>query len=215
MDPLLSFIMSNMGCVTANSIVYDPFVGTGSLLVAASYYGAYVAGADLDYNLIHAKGLSSRKGQKYRKKEETIYNNLKQYGLEKKFLDILVADFSTKYIRESFKFDAIITDPPYGIREKTKKVGNHKNKSCLEEKPIDKGSQTKEEGNFERQDDLSDENENNELKESGNYYPRKTKYCLGDIYDDLLLFAVRNLKESGKLVFWMPIYLEIDRKKLR
>jgi len=203
-----------MGCVTANSIVYDPFVGTGSLLVAASYYGAYVAGADLDYNLIHARGLSSRKGQKYRKKEETIYNNLKQYGLEKKFLDILVADFSTKYIREDFKFDAIITDPPYGIREKTKKVGKHKNKSDLEEKSIDNESKTSELEQFETQkDNLSDEN--NELKEGGNYYPRKTKYCLGDIYDDLLAFAVRNLKDCGKLVFWMPIYLEIDRKKLR
>lgn len=41
-------------------------------------------------------------------------------------MDILVADFSTPYIKHDFKFDAIITDPPYGIREKAKKVGNKK-----------------------------------------------------------------------------------------
>jgi tRNA (guanine10-N2)-methyltransferase len=71
-------------------------------------------------------GLSSRQGQKYRKKSENIRNNLKQYGLEDKFLDVLVADFSKKYIKENHKFDAIITDPPYGIRERAIKLGNKK-----------------------------------------------------------------------------------------
>jgi tRNA G10 N-methylase Trm11 len=52
-------------------------------------------------------------GQKYRKQEETIRNNLKQYDLEDKFLDVLVADFSTTYIKNTLKFDSIVTDPPY------------------------------------------------------------------------------------------------------
>jgi tRNA (guanine10-N2)-methyltransferase len=55
-------------------------------------------------------------GQKYRRQDQTIRNNLKQYGLDDKFIDILVADFSTKYMKDCFKFDIIITDPPYGIR---------------------------------------------------------------------------------------------------
>lgn len=62
---------------------------------------------------INQIGLSSRMGQKYRKKEESIRNNLKQYGFEAKYLDVLIADFSTTYIRNELKFDAIITDPPY------------------------------------------------------------------------------------------------------
>lgn len=57
---------------------------------------------------------------------------MKQYGLEGKFLDVLVADFSKKYIKENQKFDAIITDPPYGIRERAIKLGNKK-KTKLDE----------------------------------------------------------------------------------
>ena len=120
MDPLLSLVMANQAQIAPSQLVYDPFVGTGSLLVGAAHFGAHVAGADLDYNLIHSRGLSSRQGQKYRAKHETIHNNLKQYGLADKFVDILVADFSTGYIRSDFKFDAIVTDPPYGIRGKPK-----------------------------------------------------------------------------------------------
>jgi tRNA (guanine10-N2)-methyltransferase len=49
-------IMSNMGKVKRNHFVYDPFVGTGSILIGAAHYGAYVCGADLDYNLVHSRG---------------------------------------------------------------------------------------------------------------------------------------------------------------
>lgn len=110
MNPLLSLVMANMAQVTKYSLMYDPFVGTGSLLVGAAHCGAHVSGADLDFNLMHARGLSSRSGQKYRSRNETIYNNLKQYGLHNHYIDAFVADFSTRYLRESFKFDAIITE---------------------------------------------------------------------------------------------------------
>ena len=56
MDAGLSLIMANMGGVGKNDIVFDPFVGTGSLLVACAHHGAYVMGTDIDYMLIHAKG---------------------------------------------------------------------------------------------------------------------------------------------------------------
>ena len=48
-----------MAHVKKNDLIYDPFVGTGSLLVGAAYYGAYVMGADLDYNVIHSRGIRS------------------------------------------------------------------------------------------------------------------------------------------------------------
>lgn len=120
-------------------------------------------------------------GQKYRKKDETIRNNLKQYGLENKFLDIMVADFSVKYIKEDFKFDCIITDPPYGIREKTKRVGPKKPNT----------------------------------ESTGTYFPQRTNYNLGDIFNDLVEFSAQHLLPRGRLVFWIPIYLEIDRSKIR
>ena len=43
--------------------------------------------------------------------------NLHQYGLEKYYLDVLVSKPSWK---KGTYFDAIITDPPYGIRESTR-----------------------------------------------------------------------------------------------
>lgn len=46
-------------------------------------------------------------------------------------------------MKDSFKYDAIITDPPYGIREKAKKIGNKKS-----------GNNSKE------LDELKDENSN-------------------------------------------------------
>ena len=57
MDPILAFIMSNMAKVKENYIVFDPFVGSGSLLVGSAFFGAHVLGADLDFNLLHARGL--------------------------------------------------------------------------------------------------------------------------------------------------------------
>ena len=38
--------------VQQGHLVYDPFVGTGSILVAAAYYGAYTLGADIDIRVV-------------------------------------------------------------------------------------------------------------------------------------------------------------------
>ena len=56
MDPLLSLVMANQACVKKSSLVYDPFVGTGSLLIGAAHFGAVAAGADIDKSLLHGRG---------------------------------------------------------------------------------------------------------------------------------------------------------------
>ena len=38
--------------VKKGDLVYDPFVGTGSILVAASYYGAVTLGSDIDARVV-------------------------------------------------------------------------------------------------------------------------------------------------------------------
>ena len=38
--------------VKKGDFVYDPFVGTGSILVAASHYGAHTFGADIDIRIV-------------------------------------------------------------------------------------------------------------------------------------------------------------------
>ena len=52
--------------------------------------------------------------------------NLHQYGLEKYYLDVVVSDASKPSWKKGTYFDAVITDPPYGIRESTRRTGSQK-----------------------------------------------------------------------------------------
>ncbi|KAM4771010.1 tRNA (guanine(10)-N(2))-methyltransferase TRMT11 [Rhinophrynus dorsalis] len=126
MDAGLSFIMANHAAVKPNDLVFDPFVGTGGLLVSCAHFGAYVCGTEIDYNTVHGLGKATRMNQKWRGPDENIRANLRQYGLEKYYLDVLVSDASKPIWRKAPLFDAIITDPPYGIRESTRKTGTTK-----------------------------------------------------------------------------------------
>ncbi|XP_053315396.1 tRNA (guanine(10)-N2)-methyltransferase homolog [Spea bombifrons] len=126
MDAGLAFIMANHARVKPNDVVFDPFVGTGGLLLPCAHFGAYVLGTDIDYNTVHGLGKASRMNQKWRGPDENIRANLRQYGLEKYYLDILLSDASKPIWRKGPMFDAIITDPPYGIRESTRKTGTQK-----------------------------------------------------------------------------------------
>jgi tRNA (guanine10-N2)-methyltransferase len=40
MDAEMAFLMANQALVMPGKLVYDPFVGTGSILVAAAHFGA-------------------------------------------------------------------------------------------------------------------------------------------------------------------------------
>jgi len=40
MDAEMAFLMANQALATSGKLVYDPFVGTGSILVAAAHFGA-------------------------------------------------------------------------------------------------------------------------------------------------------------------------------
>ncbi|XP_066558150.1 tRNA (guanine(10)-N(2))-methyltransferase TRMT11 isoform X2 [Amia ocellicauda] len=177
MDAGLSFIMANHARVKPNDLVYDPFVGTGSLLVACAHFGSYVCGTDIDYNTIHGIGKASRKNQKWRGPDENIRANLRQYGAEKSYIDVLVSDASKTIWRAGAVFDAIITDPPYGIRESTRKTGSQKE---IIKPPEDYGGES--------------------------HVPVSMAYHLSDIFTDLLNFASKYLVMGGRLVYWLPVY---------
>ena len=55
MDPELCFVSANQALVKPDSLVLDPFVGTGSFLIAAAHLGAYCMGADIDGRQIRGK----------------------------------------------------------------------------------------------------------------------------------------------------------------
>jgi tRNA (guanine10-N2)-methyltransferase len=56
MDAELSLIMANQALVKSDSLVLDPFVGTGSFLITCSHFGAYTLGSDIDGQQIRGKG---------------------------------------------------------------------------------------------------------------------------------------------------------------
>nr|XP_032824892.1 tRNA (guanine(10)-N2)-methyltransferase homolog [Petromyzon marinus] len=176
MDAGLAFIMANHARVQPGHLVCDPFVGTGSLLVACARFGAFVMGSDIDYNTIHGLGKASRKNQKWRGPDENIRANLRQYGLEQLYADVLVSDASRPIWRPHQLFDAILTDPPYGIRESTRKIGSYGENGKVP-------------------DDVAD-----------NHIPDSREYHLSDIFVDLLNFAAEYLVNGGRLVYWLPVF---------
>jgi len=116
MESEVSFFSANMGlvCFThratyfsdaidqvkPGSLVIDPFVGTGSLLVSAAHFGAWVVGADLDMRVL--KGLG---------KTTNVRDNFLQYGLEHQLGDLIRFDSSKHSVfRHKPIFDAIICD---------------------------------------------------------------------------------------------------------
>ncbi|XP_074606384.1 tRNA (guanine(10)-N(2))-methyltransferase TRMT11-like isoform X2 [Acropora palmata] len=179
MDPQLSFLMANQGQVLPGKFVFDPFVGTGSILVSCCHFGSFVMGSDIDYTLLHGRGRSShaKRQGKWRGRDENFQANLAQYGLGSCFADLLVSDAGRLGLREIPLFDAIVTDPPYGIREGARKL----------------------ETNGSIQGDNNSHDDKSTL-------PAVRSCSLSEIVTSLLDFAARYLVLHGRLVYWLPVY---------
>ncbi|KFD58957.1 hypothetical protein M513_00120 [Trichuris suis] len=131
MDPFLSFLMANIAQVSPGDFVYDPFVGTGSILLSCAHFGAYCAGAEIDYNVAHGRGRPSRSHMMCRLPEESVRRNFEQYNLLSRYVGIIVADSSVLTFQPKLRFDSIVTDPPYGLREKVTCIGERKQRNKL------------------------------------------------------------------------------------
>ena len=46
--------------VAPGDLVYDPFVGSGSIALACSYFGATVVGSDLDQRVLRGFGVGRK-----------------------------------------------------------------------------------------------------------------------------------------------------------
>lgn len=111
-DAELAMVSCNITQVNNGKIVYDPFSGTGSFLVAASTYGGISFGSDIDVRMVKGK-----------KNNCNIYANFKQYGIHSKYIDVVAMDFTNNALRDDFLIDTIVCDPPYGVREGLKVCG--------------------------------------------------------------------------------------------
>ncbi|XWS68450.1 hypothetical protein CRYUN_Cryun04dG0091100 [Craigia yunnanensis] len=56
MDAEMAFLMVNQAQAAHVELVYDLFVGTGSILVSAAHFGAMTMGADMDIRVLHDRG---------------------------------------------------------------------------------------------------------------------------------------------------------------
>ncbi|WVQ91544.1 hypothetical protein IAS59_005343 [Cryptococcus gattii] len=107
MEAQMGFLMANQALPAPGKLIYDPFVGTGSMLYAVSQFGAYVMGSDIDGRQIRGK----KKGKGIK---PGILRAAEQYGLQNKFLDFY---------------------PPYGVRAGAKRLGRKEGKKPLREEP--------------------------------------------------------------------------------
>ncbi|XP_028393060.1 tRNA (guanine(10)-N2)-methyltransferase homolog [Dendronephthya gigantea] len=180
MDAQLALLMANMAKCKDDSLVYDPFVGTGSILVACSHFGSYSCGSDIDRTLLLGRGHPSRaqaKG-KWRGKDESVRLNFKMYSLLHRYIDVWMGDQMNTALRPCPMFDAIVTDPPYGIREGSRKLAKA----------------------------VGDQNNEVEEEIEGFKLPSTQSCLLSDAIFNLLEFAVAFLVLHGRLVFWLPTH---------
>ncbi|XP_048424575.1 tRNA (guanine(10)-N2)-methyltransferase homolog [Pyrus x bretschneideri] len=177
MDAEIAFLMANQALVTPGKLVYDPFVGTGSILIAAAHFGAMTMGADIDIRVV-------RDG---RGPDCNVWSNFKQYGLPMP-IALLRADNNLPPWRTGLKeiFDAIICDPPYGVRAGGRKSGGRK---------LMKGVV----GPYTVPDDKRTD-----------HIPSTASYSLVECVHDLLDLAGRMLVMGGRLVFFYPVVREDD-----
>ncbi|AQK71729.1 uncharacterized protein LOC100280406 [Zea mays] len=172
MDAEMAFLMANQGLASPGKLVYDPFVGTGSILVAAAHFGAMTMGADIDIRVV-------RDG---RGPNCNVWSNFEQYKLPEP-LCLLRADNNLPPWRPGLKemFDAIICDPPYGVRAGGRKSGGRK---------LIKGVK----GPYTVPDEKRD-----------NHIPSTAPYSLAECVHDLLHLAARMVVMGGRLVFFYPV----------
>lgn len=164
----LSLVTANIAQLRRNSWVYDPFAGTGSFAVAAAYFGAVVICSDIDVRPLKKYDL-----------------NFEQYGTRNRLADTLAMDFTHNALRETLKLDAIICDPPYGVRERIVVCGAAKPEK------------------FAGKEHVLIDNVPAHLRKD--YIPTKRPYELSRLLADLLQFASDRLVPGGRLAFWLPL----------
>lgn len=175
MDSELSLIMTNLAQIQPRgSFVFDPFVGTGSILLTAALRGAFCFGTDIDLRVLRG-----------RNQDENISSNFKQYDLPPPELVRSDNAIYHRHFRSHLPlFDAIVTDPPYGIRAGARKSGSRKGG---EVRPI------------------SDEHRYDHVAQT-------RPYAVSDVMSDLLNVAAMTLKMGGRLVYVIPSMSDFDER---
>ncbi|KAI5120311.1 hypothetical protein M0805_005815 [Coniferiporia weirii] len=189
MEAEISLLMANQTLASPGKFIYDPFMGTGSMAYTAAQFGAFFLGSDIDGRQMRGKGTDNEPG---------IRRAAAQYGVAARIVDLCTFDITHNPLRCGGLFDAIVTDPPYGVRAGAKRLGR---------KATDK-----------RVRERIPEHEEAQSKAIQEYVPPTQPYELSLLVADLVRFARHLLRPAGRLVFFLPTvtdeYAEIDVQAL-
>eukprot|EP00347_Sterkiella_histriomuscorum_P019828 403340145 len=206
----LAFLMANQGQVKENDFVFDPFVGTGSIALACSYFKCFQYGTDLDYRVVHGTAVgrlnqnADKRFDKKANKEVNIFTNFDFYGFRRPEIVIMdVASMSQQMKVHTPFFDSIICDPPYGVRAKSQQIGvrdkkmeRYSNKKLREEDAKNAQNQNLPEEKNDKQD-LEEQEEDEEYI----HYSMMKQYDVQKLYFDLLDQASKLLRPGGRVVY--------------
>ncbi|KAG8796906.1 hypothetical protein FRC16_009394 [Serendipita sp. 398] len=188
MDAEISLLMANQALAAPGKLVYDPFVGTGSMLYTSAYFGAMVLGSDIDGRQMRGKNTSI----------PGIFQSAAQYEVLDRILDCCTFDITRSPLRRGNFLDAIISDPPYGVRAGAKRLGRGKQR--VVEHPPAQNFESTAQVIFSYIADL--------------FSYAKVPYELSDLTADLVLLARYLLKKDGRLVWFLPTpteeYQDVD-----
>ncbi|EWC48391.1 hypothetical protein DRE_02160 [Drechslerella stenobrocha 248] len=180
MDAELSLVTANMALAAPGKLAYDPFVGTGSFVVACAHFGALCFGSDIDGRMIRGT-----------KAGKSLRSNFEQYGITPAYGDMFVSDLTNSPLgrfggdadgRSEQILDAILCDPPYGVREGLKVLGSRDPARPKQPTIIDGVAQHTLKG----------------------YIPPKRPYGFDAMVNDIMNFASTHLVAGGRLCMWLP-----------
>jgi tRNA (guanine10-N2)-methyltransferase len=134
-------------------LVYDPFVGTGSIAIALQFFNAFVIGSDLDMRVLKGYGVGAKtrnEGIEGLDKIDkfNIFTNFKHYRMpipDFLAMDISAPQFDMRLDAQNLTvrpiFDSIVCDPPYGVRARSQKAGVKDSKKHRPKKEATDGDQ--------------------------------------------------------------------------
>ena len=217
MDHELAAVMANLGRVGANDLVFDPFAGTGSILVACAAQGAHTFGGDIDWRVIlgvgpagtapaqsgPGRGFTAPGGQGNGAsgggeggegggmRKVDVWTNFDDYGLARP-VGLLRCDASRLPFRGELRglFDAVVCDPPYGVRAGGRKSGGSEK------------LRRRREGQEQRGPESRERSRERAFKDA--HIPSTGAYALSECLCDLLDLAARHLRMGGRLVYFFP-----------
>jgi len=189
----LSLLVANQALADSSKIIYDPFTGTGSILVAAAHFGAKTIGSDIDIRVLRGKG------------GVTILDNFDQYGFDRP-LTLFRQDIGNPVFRRHGRgalppVDAIVCDPPYGIRAGARETG-------LKRQKLENRAREEEEGGGRGEEEKMGEEDPKEKEGYQPHFPATRPVPVSKVINNLFSLALTAVKVDGRLCFWLPTYIE-------